>query len=537
MIFSQIAYLILAIILLILSTSLGAAIGLFIVLSVLYGSEVNKTKQQIALLLFAFIIAVMIAVIFLTDVNVGIEYSSRLYMIKNSFFLFLEHPLLGIGAGNWKYEAYKFIPLDVLKNYHRLPGLGNHNLYSMVVSELGLVGLILLISSIYMYVMRAIKYNSIFSISAVYILLFYLICAFFYQAVWHYSINFSKLEVVAFCALGVASSNTTIHNIKTNRFLTFCFLIFSLISVFYFYYFYLTSRACDNFNNDKIELATKISGIEKLYSSVFFNSCYHVGNLNYSLGRFFLDEGVLEKSEYYFREAYHNNPYDYNKNMQIAEFMFYGLDRKQESIEIVNKILKYEDIDRANLLLSKYLISKSDYTKASILLAKPSINYSLYPDLLFQEIFEAEYSTLNFDTKFVWDFDSGLSSYQNEFKDLILNHGLNSKEARKLRSSFKVYRNRFETYLKGKVSTENYIKYIEKRYKRYVEYEFLNISTLNKLDTVTLEKIETLIKQYLVDYKLGNSKNSKKVLQDKYLKDLRAIGVDKGYTKNIFNYY
>ena len=535
-IITQFACFIFAILILTLSSSLGSAIGFFLVVLILYGSVLLGNWKRVILILIAFKLVILIIYVFFIDKSLSIEYDSRLQMIKNSFYLFCEHPLIGIGAGNWKVEAYKFMPTDVLNDYHRLSDMGNHNLYSMVLSELGLIGIILFCFSILTYFNLSKNAKSTYEISAVCIVLFYLVCCCFYQAVWHYSINFSKLEVIAFCSLGILSSNKCEHFIF-NRFIRYCLVIVSFTSILYFFYFFETSKVCRYLKQNPDGLSNKVDHLEKLYSSLFFNSCYRIDNLNHSLGSYYESQGDFTKAELYYREAYKSNPFDYNRNLQIAEFMFYELNQKEESIEIVNIMLQYEELERANLLRSSFFVFIKEYESSCELLKKPSNNYRLYADLVYQEIFENEFFALEMTSTFTGSFISELEMLKENFKDLILNYGLNSKQAKIFHLSFKRYKVRFENFLRNNLSNENYINYLMRRYERYLEYEYRNISKLNDLDEKSFSELKLLISQYLIEYKLGESKVSKKLLNERYLKDIHLLGVETGFSNNIFNYY
>jgi len=66
--------------------------------------------------------------------------SHRLYMLKSSMRIFQENPLNGIGLGNWYLLAYREDLANVTGFNQSIyfSRLGSHNLYELIITELGL---------------------------------------------------------------------------------------------------------------------------------------------------------------------------------------------------------------------------------------------------------------------------------------------------------------------------------------------------------------------------------------------------------------
>ena len=87
----------------------------------------------------------------------GANELDRWYMTRNSIRLFFEHPITGIGLGNWVLEAYKYGVKEFsdFNNPTRFIRYGNHNLYSQILAELGLIGFISFIVGVGTLVVKA----------------------------------------------------------------------------------------------------------------------------------------------------------------------------------------------------------------------------------------------------------------------------------------------------------------------------------------------------------------------------------------------
>jgi len=84
--------------------------------------------------------------------------SERLNLWYHSYHLFREHPLVGVGAGNWKIELPSVGLRGLYRGYaENLVFLQPHNDYIWIVCELGIIGLLLFLLSIGLIFFRSAK--------------------------------------------------------------------------------------------------------------------------------------------------------------------------------------------------------------------------------------------------------------------------------------------------------------------------------------------------------------------------------------------
>ena len=172
----QIIFISLQVLVLIVTKSVGASIAILIVNLLIYRSFLKKGYTvSIVMIGFAFLFYYIFR-----HSNIDDPFSQnypRLYMIKSSLLLFKEQFMIGVGSGNWQIESYKYIPLSLQRDLFRLPGMGNHNLYTLVLSELGLIGFGLLFLSFKCYLSFFKSEINLLKECIGYLLLFYFIYA------------------------------------------------------------------------------------------------------------------------------------------------------------------------------------------------------------------------------------------------------------------------------------------------------------------------------------------------------------------------
>ncbi len=110
----------------------------------------------------------------------------RIVLWKKSFLLFREHPLFGVGAGNWKIEILKYDVTKATKSGPVVPRR-THNDYLSVITETGIVGFLLYISIFILVIYQAIyilkstenKEDIVFILVLLFALTGYLVYSFF----------------------------------------------------------------------------------------------------------------------------------------------------------------------------------------------------------------------------------------------------------------------------------------------------------------------------------------------------------------------
>jgi len=134
--------------------------------------------------------------------------SHRLYALKSSLSMFRHAPILGQGLGNWFEYAYVEDLSETIgfnhPTYHIR--LGTHNLFELILVELGLLGFLCFFTPFFFIIVKALlfsyKYDALQK-AAVTTILIYLCTAIFYKDVNLYEAHFSGLQLLTFVSLGL----------------------------------------------------------------------------------------------------------------------------------------------------------------------------------------------------------------------------------------------------------------------------------------------------------------------------------------------
>ena len=145
------------------------------------------------------------------------SFQSRLLLTEVSLNSFLSNPFVGVGLGNWEIIAFSNgIPLDEFNFKTSILTIENHNLFTNILVELGLLGCmfyfipiaIILISSLSNFKgLRALEKSAFFSI------IIYLYTSLFYKSNHIDDFFFSKPEFLFFTCLSILS----VHFLKMNE--------------------------------------------------------------------------------------------------------------------------------------------------------------------------------------------------------------------------------------------------------------------------------------------------------------------------------
>lgn len=336
----------------------------------------------------------------------------RYYMIQSSFEIFMEKPILGIGLGNWRIEAYQnmfdiigFNTLDFVR-------LGNHNLYSQHLSELGIIGFLGFYYPIYKALSKGWlqeKKQTAFQKAAFASLIIYLIASFIYLDASIYEGHFTGIQLLAFCSIGIITSNSSPSYKETNIWIHGSFLLLAITSFIWFIFYYQTTivynaaldaQEYSETNSKAIEL------IESIYCPIFKTTHGYKNHtstnesLALQLANLYKKEGKYDKAEDYYHNALKYAPYDENIQMAYAKFLLRIKNKPieaKESLLYVNSI--QEDYLEANVYLAEIAISEGDYNTARRYMNAP----------LFKELHEVKLRFLEY------------SLYHSDYLDSLVN--------------------------------------------------------------------------------------------------------------------
>ena len=146
------------------SFSRGGFVGLICVLFALWwgGTAKEKIKQVILVLVLLAVIFPFIPKGYFSEVQTISDTSEstaadRIYMWTRGFEMFLDNPILGVGAGNynWKIAEYEMKSDDFGERIRNHGGMVAHSLYFTIIPEYGLVGIIMFGAIFYLIYSRA----------------------------------------------------------------------------------------------------------------------------------------------------------------------------------------------------------------------------------------------------------------------------------------------------------------------------------------------------------------------------------------------
>jgi O-antigen ligase len=209
---------------LVLTFSRGSLIGLFTIL--IFG--ILKAKKKIksvftVLIITAILVSAMPKYVWERfiktqetlqnlDETSNVDNTKRRYLLaRGAWLLFLDHPVTGVGIGNYYYEGRKYVQIN--------PGRA-HTMYLEVMAELGIIGIILfllILFSVFKSLRLIIKSNSIYSAYArgLYLgLVGFLVAAIFLhaqqeKALWFCIFMALALENIAIKGLSVVDKKNT----------------------------------------------------------------------------------------------------------------------------------------------------------------------------------------------------------------------------------------------------------------------------------------------------------------------------------------
>ena len=295
----------------------------------------------------------------------GANEFDRWYMIRNSFWLFMEHPLTGIGFGNWRIEAYKYGVQEFVdfNNPLHFTRYGNHNLYSQHLAELGLVGFLAFFIAIGNPVWYGLQYTrqlSSLQKACFSTLLVYLITSFFYQSPNFFQSYFSGLQLVGFVSLGVLT-NSIAKNTTTSWYENSHWhgkVIFSLLSVACLSWFIYAKKTHDLYLKATILVQenrqASIAQIEQIYHPVFKHN--HSTNLllDYRLALLYESQYAYDKASIHYKKALELAPYDENVLLAYSRFLFNKKEAFSEAKTIALKAYTIQENSYAtNILLAQ----------------------------------------------------------------------------------------------------------------------------------------------------------------------------------------
>ena len=240
----------------------------------------------------------------------GTHSDVRLLLWKESFSLWLENPVLGIGSGNWHTQYLKS------GAFADSPGRWSpnaHNLWIETAAELGITGLLLLVSLIFIPAIVLLKRSGIRSSQAI-LLTMHLAAAMIFTV---YSIAYNPMVSFPFTQFMWISSIAILFNLykikkkwKSRRIVPLCIFSISLVVCIWTTfvsrqdYFYRQYEAHLRANQH----AEALLALEKMYIPHLYEF-HQKKDLRMLLGREYMANRQLDKAFRYLRSASETSPY------------------------------------------------------------------------------------------------------------------------------------------------------------------------------------------------------------------------------------
>jgi len=337
---------------------------------------------------------------FKNNENVG-----RLYMLKSSFWIFQDNPLLGIGMGNWQLEAYKFDLSDVspFNSQNFLRHL-NHNLFATVLAESGIVGFSLLFLPLLIIVKKSFsRFNELSEIECAFLfsIIAYLINSLFYGSVNFYDGHFSEIQWVAFTGLGILS--TKFKRVEYKKSISkFSLIILSLICFLWFSYTAISNNQLYDAKRqlDKGEYLLGISKLSSVYNPVLKTYLHKRQSIAHLIAKSYHKLSDFDSSLSFYEIALQDNPFDATILLEYSTLLF-KIGKIDMSLNIAMELLKIDSRNRqTNLLLSKLSLKKMDLRDARNFLNKSYHPWNTYEiNMIEQALYKENYLTniLNID--------------------------------------------------------------------------------------------------------------------------------------------
>jgi len=297
---------------------------------------------------------------------------NRLHMLQSSLLMFLDHPVRGVGLANWGVEINSFNTSGNLTFGHPFLfySYRNHNLYSLILAERGIIGFIALFYPLTKILWKG-WFNSIdltdFQKAAYCTLLVYLVTSLFYHTPTFFEHRFSGMQVLVFFAIGTLSTNGKLMSCLPKT-INILFLGLAITCLGWFVYSkqcYDTYQAIES-NKSVIGKKETIKQLKTLYHPIFkTNHDYRTSSFALQIANLNLDLKNYKAAESYFIIALKQNPYDRKAIVDYATFLFN--DKKAfEKAKLIAEPLhsRQNNYVYINVLLAEIAIEEEDYELA-----------------------------------------------------------------------------------------------------------------------------------------------------------------------------
>ena len=471
--------------------------------------------------------------------------NGRYNLFIYSLRMFLDNPLAGVGLGNWYIEAYLNTSNIFDAKELRFSRIQNHNLFTTILSEVGLIGFIAFCYAFFLPILRTFKGWTLITYkekAILGVLIVYIINSLVFLDANNYEAHFSGIQLIAFCCLGSLSilEKDRIEIRKLGK-LLICLL--SLCSSVWFSYYYYTETLFKEVERNEINNNQKsIELINEIYHPIFktTHGIRISGGVNeplqYKRALLLENKKDYEGAELAFKEALDVAPNDEVILMSFAQFKLRKqLDYKgaKKFLAKVNKI--QPEFLEAKVYLAEIAIVNKEFSIARKYLDSKHFNnwhgykfhLKYYEELLYRSTYLKELCGLsaaqlkNLQSIFIKQ-DSKLDSISVDILQLehyLENKSKYEKELKKLKkqidSNLKVLK--LDEIVQTILTKSQFFTYYRDRIQPIYSYNYLDTYTnLLKLDLIQKDKFLKIHVKNTIEQKYYALKIRNKVaLQEK----------------------
>lgn len=438
---------------------------------------------------------------------------SRWYLIKSSFRLFLENPILGIGSGNWHIEAYKYSLTDIspFNSPDFLRHL-DHNLYFTRLAELGVFGFSLLFIPIIYFFLKLVPLTHQFSqIEKAFFttIVVYLVTSMYYGSTSFRDSHFSGLQWLAFTGFGILSNRFRYIKLDNIVFRTFFSLTFLSAFLWFGYAAAANNLIYDGKSDIKNgEIEKGIQKIQKIYNPSLKTSLHTSQSLPYILAQNYEELGAISNASTFYKSALEHQPYNASILYDYASLLFFDMNELNRSGLLLQRLLEIDSLNSlTNILYSQVLFAKGDYIQM-----RNCLNRSYHPwhtyrvNILEQALYKTNYLTNQLKVKVSPDLKESLSEFEplSNF-ELMQNKPWTEINSAVVRSIYK-----FEFSMYNYLDSLDYNIYLRDRLEGRVSFELKKLQEELDISYSTLNNIKYNFSEYAIQLERLNVNNKLK---------------------------
>ncbi len=336
------------------------------------------------LVVIAFLLAFIPSVKeFITSSRIYVEFFDanefdRLYMVRNSIWLFLENPFSGVGLGNWRLEAYAngFADFSYASEIFSFRTLSNHNIYTELLGELGFPGLFLFLFIFLWPVIHVLRNHQTYTKVAHACcgsIITFLISSFFYSSAFLKSGSFSPLFLLAVFSLAILISETSKnHIVQLPSKYTITPVLLTLLSCLSFFCFELFSEhKIEEYKGIRSDSELYIDRMVRLYTPLL-KTDFNFYSIPQMIGYHSRGTPNHSRTERYYEESISFRPYDVNILYEYANNLYTRLNNPDKALTFARRTLKiHPNHLPTRVLLAQMALDKNQLEDAMSFLTFP----------------------------------------------------------------------------------------------------------------------------------------------------------------------